>query len=177
MTEDPCRITLKPSEYNYIVEKSNLDVPKLEYSAPDSNCSYVNEKEVEEKLIKPLLAKLGYGQEDYVQQMRVEIGNHNYALIPDFVLRPVSFSGHYSGFAIVEARRSISSPKQLEEVKTQARSYAKLLGVSYSVVAAMEKIWVMARKDDYSDPVFEETWERLSDNDILYQLQRLIGIR
>ena len=168
-------VELKPSEYNYIVEKSGKDLPKLEYAVPESNGSFVNEKEVEEKLIKPLLSRLGYKQEDYVQQMHVEIGNHNYALIPDFVLHPVNWGGHYSGFAIIEAKRSIKNEKQLNQVKTQARSYAKLLGTRYSVIASMEKIWVTSKKDDYTDNIMEVTWDALADADTFYNLEKLIG--
>ena len=65
--------------------------------------------------------------------------------------------------------------KQLEETKTQVRSYAKLLGVRYAVIASKEKVWVMSAKDDYSDAVFEATWDELANTDIFYSLNRLIG--
>ena len=52
-------VELKPSEYNYIVEQSGLNLPRLEYAAPESSGSYANEKAVEERLIKPLIERLG----------------------------------------------------------------------------------------------------------------------
>ena len=121
-------VELKPSEYNYIVDLSGVDVLKLEYAPPESGAKYASEKEVEEKLIKPLIKKLGYSEDDYVQQMYIEIGNHNHALIPDFVLLPERSRGHYSGFTIIEGKRSIKDDKELETVKAQARSYAFLTG-------------------------------------------------
>lgn len=170
-------VEFRPSEYNHIVELTGADVPKLEYIASNGDGKYENEKAVEEKMIKPLIGRLGYSEEEYVQQMYVEIGNHNHALIPDFVLHPESSKGHYSGEVIIEAKRSITSVKQLTEVKSQARSYAKLLGTKYAVIAAQEKVWVMSAKDDYTECVFEESWDSLENADVFYKLNRLIGNR
>ena len=170
-------VELRPSDYNYIVDQSGIDLPKLEYAATEHSGEYVNEKQVEEELIKPFLKKLGYEESDYERQMYIEIGNHNHALIPDFVLCPGSTSGHYSGFAIVEAKRSIKNEKQLVAAKTQARSYAKLLGARYTVVASMEKVWIMSYRDDYTESFLERTWDDLSDTDALYEVEKTIGKR
>jgi len=170
-------VELKPSEYNYIASTADKELPKLENAVSESEGHYANEKEVEEKLIKPLLTRLGFNEEDYVQQMYVEIGNHNYALIPDFVINPSGSNGHYSGYTVIEAKRSITSDKQLEQVKVQARSYAKILGAKFSVIASIEKVWVTSFADDYEKSIFEETWERLSDTDVFYNLEKLIGKR
>lgn len=170
-------VELRPSEFNHIVEITGADVPRLEYVSQESDGTYENEKAVEEKLIKPLIKRLGYSEEEYVQQMYIEIGNHNHALIPDFVLHPKSSKGHYSGEVIIEAKRSITSSKQLTEVKSQARSYAKLLGTKYAVIAAQEKVWVMSEKDDYTECIFEESWDSLENADVFYELNHLIGTR
>ena len=47
-------------------------------------------------IIKPLLKQLGYSEQDYVQQLYLEIGNPNHALIPDFMLLPEMHYGHQS---------------------------------------------------------------------------------
>ena len=75
-------IELKPSEYNRILQMGRSKAPKLESFAA-SEGEYSTEKEVEEHIIKPLLKQLGYSDRDYVQQLYLEIGNHNHALIPD----------------------------------------------------------------------------------------------
>ena len=130
---------------------------------------------MENKLIKPLLAKLGYNEDQYEQQLYIEIGNRNKALIPDFVLLPDKRRGHVSGFAIIEAKRSISSDKMLKEVFVQARSYARVLSTKYCAVASKEKIWIAQRKDDYDAIIFEATWKELNKEDCLYALDKLIG--
>ena len=130
---------------------------------------------MEDKLIKPLLAKLGYSDDEYTQQLYIEIGNHNHALIPDFVLLPKHAHGHASAFAVVEAKKTIPNEKFLEETKTQARSYANLLKTKYSAIASQEKVWVTSSKDDYASTIYEATWEELKDPDRFFILEKLIG--
>ena len=168
-------VELLPSEYNHIVDLSGKDICRLEYVMEVDDKNFPNEKAVEEKLIKPLLKKLGYSSSDYVQQMYIEIGNHNHALIPDFVLKPQRSAGHQSGYAIIEAKRSIKNSRQMEDAKRQVRGYAKLLGAKYSAVASMEKICVMSSQDDYTEELFSKPWGSLSDADTLYCLKKLLG--
>lgn len=168
-------VELMPSEYNHIVDLAGQEIPRLEYVMEVGDDEYPNEKAVEEKLIKPLLKKMGYSENEYMQQMYIEIGNHNHALIPDFVLKPQRSNGHQSGYAIIEAKRSIKNAKQLEDAKGQVRSYAKQLRAKYSAVASMEKICVMSSQDDYTEEIFSETWGSLSDSDTLYRLKKLLG--
>ena len=53
---------LLPSEYNHIVDISGKDIQRLEFIMDVGEEDYPNEKSVEEKLIKPLLKKLGYSR-------------------------------------------------------------------------------------------------------------------
>lgn len=168
-------VELKPSVYNYLVGKSKARVNMLEYVETKCNGEYSREKDVEEKLIVPLIQKLGYEEDDYKRQMYVEIGNHNNTLIPDFVLLPNERRGSASAFAIIEAKRSIPDAKKLEDVMVQAKSYAKLLTARYCVVAAQEKIWIAERRDNYDSFVFEASWEQLNDTDIFYGLGKILG--
>lgn len=168
-------VELKPSVYNHLVKLSKASANMLEYVETESSGEYSREKDVEEKLIIPLLCKLGYGEDEYKQQMYVEIGNHNSTLIPDFVLLPDERRGSASGFAIIEAKRSIPNEKKLEEVMVQAKSYAKLLTAKYCVVAAQESIWVTERLDNYETIIFKATWEQLNDTDIFYDLNKMLG--
>ena len=85
---------------SFVVSKWTKDIQRLEFIMDVGEEEYPNEKAVEEKLIKPLLKKLGYSVDDYMQQMYIEIGNHNHALIPDFVVNPLQKSDHQSGFAV-----------------------------------------------------------------------------
>lgn len=168
-------VELYPSVYNHLVSKTKAKTLLLEYEKTEDNDEYTCEKDVENKLIKPLIEKLGYKESEYEQQLYVEIGNHNKALIPDFVLLPDKTHGHTSGFGIIEAKRSIPSDKVLKEVFVQARSYARILATKYCAVASKEKIWITHRKDDFEAIVFEATWNQLNHEDRFYELDKMIG--
>ena len=81
------------------------------------------------------------------------------------------------GRQVAKCLSEIPNDKQFAHVKVQARSYAKLLGARFSVIASKEKVWITTFGDDYDRCVFEETWESLSDTDVFYRLEKLIGKR
>lgn len=166
---------LYPSVYNHLLELADSDLPRLKYFVNNTDIEYVSEKDVENKLIKPLLEKLGYSESEYLEQLYIEIGNHNHALIPDFVIHPIVTSGHQSADFLIEAKCSIPSTIQLEEAKKQARGYAKLLNAKYSVVAAKEGIWISQAKDDYTKDILAFSWVELKHEDNFFQLSKLIG--
>lgn len=168
-------VELQPSEYNHLIAIANADVPRLEFIVSDSNQIINREKDVENKLIIPLLEKLGYEENEYVQQMYIEIGNHNHALIPDFVLSPIHTKGHQSGFALIEAKLFIPNQKEMAEVKIQARSYAVQLKTKYSAVADKNKFWLYSSDDDYTNEIFTATWDELNNADVFSKLLKLIG--
>ena len=171
-------VELKPSEYNHILDITKAKgVKKLSFAMDIEEGEYENEKAVEDRLIKPLLLKLGYKPDDYIQQLNIPVGNHNHLLIPDFILSPRKIREFYSCYAIVEAKRSIKKDKELKEALGQARSYALQLGAEYSTVASQEKIWVTSVKDGYLEVIRSYTWEEIKDDDKLQELRGFIGNR
>ena len=98
----------------------------------------------------------------------------NHALIPDFVLLPESKGNNKFAFAVVEAKRSIINAKELNDPKSQVRSYAKLLGTKYAAVVSQEKVWVFSSNDDYSNELLSCSISDLTD-DSLYELKKIIG--
>lgn len=159
-------VELKPSEYARILKLGKCKAPEIHYSADISDNTFCTEKDVEEKIIKPLLDQLGYSEADYVQQLYIEIGNHNHALIPDFVLLPKKNKNGYTAFAVIEAKLSVKSEKQLDEARKQARSYAKLLSAKIISVISKEKIWVFGVKDDFEKCIAGYKVRELSDDDL-----------
>lgn len=168
-------VEILPSVYNYLLETGESDAPRLTYGGGGDDVVVCNEKEVENKIIKPFLEALGYTDQDYRQQLYIEIGNHNYALIPDFVIHPKVSKGHQSADFLIEAKYSIASAKALEAAKTQARGYAKLLNAKYAVIASKEGIWVTEVGDDYTDDVLGASWSELKDEDRFHAVFRLLG--
>ena len=170
-------VELKPSDYNYIVDKTKAKVKKLEYEEISIDNDYENEKAVEERIIKPFLHNdLGYNVNDYVRQLNVPIGNHNNTLIPDFVLLPRTYGGKHIAYAVVEAKKSIKKEKELAEALKQVSSYASLLSAEYAVVASQEGIWITSDKSHFTDVIVEYKWSELnSDNDKMYEVRKMIG--
>ena len=159
-------VELKPSEYARILKLGKCKAQAIKYTSDISDNTFCTEKDVEEKIIKPLLKQLGYSETDYVQQLYIEIGNHNHALIPDFVLLPKKKQNGFAAFAVIEAKLSVTKEKELSEAKKQARSYAKLLNAKKISVISKEKIWIFGDKDDFEKCVFEHTIHDLTDDDI-----------
>ncbi len=168
-------VEIYPSVYNHLLDMVKSDLPRFNYAMENSDSDFAREKDVENKLIKPFLEKLGYSEKEYRQQLYIEIGNHNHALIPDFVIHPVVTSGHQSAAFLVEAKLSIPSKKLLEEAKTQARGYAKLLNAKYSVIAAKEGFWISQVSDDYSKDILAYSWAELKDEDNFFKVFKLLG--
>ena len=168
-------VELMPTVYNRMANDFGVELPRLsgEDFAVASGC--VNEKDVENQLIKPLLEKLRYTTDDYIQQMVMWIGNHNAKEIPDFVVLPNVTPRHQSACFLIEAKHTIVTRNQLEDAKQQARSYAKQLSTKYTVIASQEKLWVTADSDDYSESIFVATWAELSDPDRFRVLFSLLG--
>lgn len=169
-------VELRPREYNRIVtlgKKETLCLP-VEEALEVDGCS--TERDVEERIIKPLLARLGYAPEDYVQQLELRFGNQNRGLIPDFVLLPDRRGLHTRAFAVVEAKRSITLPQQLADALSQVRSYAKQLSAAWAAVVSREKLWLYTAGDDYEKPLLELRVRDISDDD-LFALRKHIGRR
>lgn len=168
-------VELYPSVYNHLLDMAKSDLPRLELAIGNDDLELSNEKDVENKLIKPFLTKLGYNEKDYKQQLYIEIGNHNHALIPDFVINPVISKGHQSADFLIEAKFTISSNKALEEAKTQARGYAKLLNARYSAIASKEGVWITNAADDYTISIISFSWIDLKNKDNFHKVFEMIG--
>ncbi len=166
---------IHPSMYNHLLDISKADLPRFENIILESDGEYLIEKDVENKLIIPLLEKLGYSQNDYVPQLHIRIGNHNSTLIPDFVVKPKISNGHTSASIIIEAKLTIPTKKILEETLIQARSYANQLRSKYCIIASKEKIWVYKKDDDYTSDIISLKWNEVFENDNLNLMFKLIG--
>lgn len=168
-------VELYPSAYNHLLDISKTDLPKLEFWENEDTIDLLREKDVENKLVKPFLTKLGYSEDDYVQQLYIEIGNQNHALIPDFVVNPRVSKGHHAAEFLIEAKYSVKSEKDFEKYKTQARSYANQLKAKYSAIASKEGIWISSETDDFSRDFIVLSWNELNDDDNFYRVFKLLG--
>lgn len=170
-------VEIPPSAYNHLLDISQCDLPRMACPHDSPDTTYLTEKDVERKLVKPFLSRLGYSEANYRQQLYIEIGNHNFALIPDFVILPQVTSEHHSAYILLEAKLSIATAKLLRAAKKQARSYAKQLGAVYCIVASKEGIWISHFQDDYDEDIVTLSWAALNDADTFFSVRKLIGNR
>lgn len=168
-------VELPPSIYNRILDIYNIDLDRLEFFIGDQTTDIIKEKDVESKLIIPLLTELGYGESDYIRQLYIKIGNNNHTLIPDFVVNPIVSFGHQSADFLIEAKYSITNSKSLESAKMQARSYSKLLNAKYALIASKEGIRLTGIIDDYSKTIKKFSWQNLKREDNFHEIYKLLG--
>jgi len=170
------------AQYDRLLElagKAGADlsiVPRLvdlgEPVADDVRC----ERDVEEKLLEPLLARLGYAPKDWRRQVPLRIGRGE-RIYPDYVLfAETSKRGEESGDFIWEAKFRITGRRQLEEAFAQALSYARHLGARGLGLVALEGVWVAEEKRGLRfDALAHSTWRDLTGPDAFHELRIMAG--
>lgn len=171
-------------EYNAIcniLEQKQYDIlnlPVIEISDSIETFNLRNERDVEVKLIEPLLERLDYKTHDWIRQLplRMGRGERNY---PDYVIFPVTRKGEERGKVLIESKYMVNRDKELYDAFLQVRSYAlRLLACSMSV-ASINGIWVWENKNNevrYNTFSFY-SWENLKDRDTFNLLYDKIGKR
>lgn len=101
------------------------------------------EREFEERAVKPLLQGLGLDLMRRAEQqkpIRMYVGSRRVTNRADFVL--YVDDDRQEPFAVIEAKRSIDEPEQLNAARQQAESYAGYLRVPSFAVIAPQGIWL-----------------------------------
>ncbi len=146
--------------------------PNLEFSVEINN-----EKDVEEKLLIPLLSKLGYKETDWERQLSQKAGR-NEKIIPDFVFLPKGEVHFQNAPMIIEAKYDMSSNIEQTKAYNQALSYARMMRASYFAVCDKQRIVVYNEKKgkfNRFNPIFEKHWQNINDKETFRELKLLIG--
>jgi len=136
-----------------------------------------NEKDVEEKLLIPLLNKLGYSETDWTRQLSQKAGRKEKA-IPDFVFLPKGEIHFQNAPMIIEAKFDMSSNIERTKSYNQALSYARLMKSSIFGICDKDRLIIYKEKKGYFDrfnPIFEKHWQSINDAEIFCQLKQIIG--
>lgn len=135
------------------------------------------ERDVEEKLLIPLLEKLGYSENDWTRQLSQKAGRKEKA-IPDFVFFPRGEIHFQNAPMIIEAKFDMSSNLEKTKSFNQALSYARLMKSSLFGICDKDRLIIYKEKDGYFNrfkPSFEKHWQNLNDAETFSQLKNLIG--
>lgn len=146
--------------------------PNLEI---EGNLRY--EKDVEEKLLIPLLEKLGYSTNDWTRQLSQKAGRKEKA-IPDFVFLPKGENYFQNAPLIIEAKFDMSSNIERTKCYNQALSYARMMKSKLFGICDKDRLIIYKENKgtfDRFSPTFEKHWQNINDEEIFRQLKLLIG--
>ncbi len=161
-TEKGFDISVLPQLYN----------PNLEFSVELNN-----EKDVEEKLLIPLLNKLGYKETDWGRQLSQKAGRKE-KVIPDFVFLPKGEIHFQNAPMIIEAKYDMSSNIEQTKAYNQALSYARMMKSNYFAICDKHRVIVYKENKgrfNRFNPIFESYWQNLNDAEIFNTLKLLVG--
>ncbi|TAF82958.1 MAG: restriction endonuclease subunit R [Sphingobacteriales bacterium] len=136
-----------------------------------------NEKDVEEKLLIPLLEKLGYSQLDWSRQLSQKAGRNEKA-IPDFVFLPKGDKHFQNAPMIIEAKYNMSSNIERTKSYNQALSYARMMKSRLLGICDKDRLIIYKEKNSIFDrfvPTFEKYWQNINDAETFRELKLLIG--
>ena len=136
-----------------------------------------NERDVELKLVEPLLHDLGYTEKNWKRQLLVRMGRGT-PYYPDYAFKVKSQrKGDESAKMILETKFRLANGKELEEAYVQAKSYALRLQSQVFVLAAVDGLWIFAsgRPGFTLMPSLNTTWFELTDPDTFHKVKLLIG--
>jgi hypothetical protein len=136
-----------------------------------------NEKDVEDKLLIPLLGKLGYSETDWTRQLLQKAGRKEKA-IPDFVFLPKGEVHFQNAPMVIEAKFDMSSNIERTKSYNQALSYARLMKSSTFGICDKDRLIIYKEKKGGFDrfaPTFEKHWQSINDAETFRQLKLLIG--
>lgn len=138
-----------------------------------------NERDVEEKILIPILQRLGYTEADWTRQLALKAGRKEKA-IPDFVFFPSGESHFENAPMVIEAKLDMGSMTEFRNAYRQALSYARMLRSIIFGVCDKERLvlYRMSQQgtSDIDRPLFENHWAAILADDIEgAKLKQLIG--
>lgn len=153
-------------------------LPRLDviYDMGEGENLLKDERDVEVRLVEPLLEKLGYEPDDWTRQMAVRMGSGE-KIFPDYAFFPKQNKGEEQARMILETKYRIKSQKDLFKAYCQAKSYALRLQSRMFVIAAVEGVWIFVlEKSGFAlEKHIHKTWNEIYHPDIFSNILDLFG--
>lgn len=163
-----------------LISSKGFDIsvlPKLYSPSIEIEVNLTSEKEVEEKLLIPLLAELGYSQSDWQRQLSQKAGRSLKA-IPDFVFFPRGERHFQNAPFVLEAKYYLNSSNERMNAFNQALSYCKMMSADLLGLCDKERLIIYSRKDGVFgrfNPSFEKHWGNIKSPETFAELKKIIG--
>ena len=155
----------------------NSSLPQLYHPDLTFDQNFKYEKDVEEKLLIPLLYKLGYTETDWSRELYQKAGRKEKA-IPDFVFLPKGEVYFQNSPMVIEAKYDMSSNMERTKAYNQALSYARIMKSPIFGICDKERLILFKEKNNTFDrykPIFEKHWQSINDVETFRKLKQLIG--
>lgn len=167
-------------ELQRLLKEKDFDIsilPQLYRPDLEIEGNLKNEKDVEEKLLIPLLNKLGFKETDWTRQLSQKAGRKEKA-IPDFVFLPTGETHFQNAPLVIEAKFDMSSNIEKTKSYNQALSYARMMKSTIFGICDKDRLIIYKENKGHFDrfkPTFEKHWQNINDAETFRQLKLLIG--
>ena len=148
-------------------------LPRVSFIPPDDLKS---ERDVELRLVEPLLARLGFSTNDWKRQVPIKMGRGE-RYYPDYVFGLRGNTREETARMVLETKFSLSRQRDVREAYQQMRSYATRLQASTAMLAAREGVWVFdaSGRDFQFDRHQHWNWDELEDGQHFNKLRQFVG--
>ena len=130
------------AELMRMIQEKGGDTSKLPqlFEGTDADFGEIKlEKDVEERILIPMLKKLGYAESDWTRQLSQKAGRKEKA-IPDFVFFPRGEKHFENAPMIIEAKLDMAPVQELLKAFKQGLSYARMLRSSIMGICDKERL-------------------------------------
>lgn len=135
-----------------------------------------NERDVEVKLVEPLLRRLGLDERNWTRQLPVRMGRGE-RVYPDYAIGVTGVAPELRVRALVEVKYRAPGERAWREAFLQAKSYGLRLNATVIMTAAAEGVQVYVRQHD--DFIFDSgqfhSWDQLQEGDDVRMLGRIFS--
>lgn len=124
-------------------------LPKLYAPQMPKDIHIDSEREVETKLLEPLLKSMGFQEgDDYIRQLPIHAGR-GHRIFPDYALHYSKKPDEETARVLIEAKLYMKNNQEIEAAFLQARSYAMILGSSVIMLCDKECLIVYEKRQSF----------------------------
>lgn len=152
-------------------------LPKLYAPILPKDILISNERDVETKLLEPLLNSMEWHEnKDFIRQLPIHAGR-GHRVFPDYALHYENKPDYERSKVLIEAKFYMKNNQDIEETFKQARSYANILESSVIALCDKQCLIVYEKKESFDrDRYAKYYWSELENPDRFNELKNKLNI-
>lgn len=168
------------SELLRIIKSKGFDIdalPKLFAPTLPKGVDIKTERDVEQKLLEPLLNSMGWHEnKDFIRQLPIHAGR-GHRIFPDYALHYKNKPNKKKANVLIEAKLHMKNNRETENAFLQARSYGQLLESSVIVLCDKNCLIVYDKKDCFDRDEYKKYyWGEFENPDTFNELKNKLNI-